>query len=110
MTRISDVFHLRETGRLTVVGVNPDGITDFTRFEQCRDELIPILQKADCHVVRFDLDGIPFLASGIMGLLISLQKIGVEIQLQNVSEHILDVLRVTRLDEMVEIMPNTSRK
>jgi anti-anti-sigma factor len=110
MTRISDVFELRETGRLTVVGINPEGITDFTRFEQCRDELIPILQNADCRVVRFDLDGIPFLASGILGLLISLQKIGVDIQLKNVSEHVLDVLHVTRLNEMVEILPGTLRQ
>jgi anti-anti-sigma factor len=105
MSRISDVFQVRETGRLTVIAINPEGIGDFTRFEQCRDELVPLLQDAHCRVLRFDLAGIPFLASGVLGLLISLQKIGVEIQLKNVSEHILDVLHVTRLDELVEVLP-----
>ncbi len=67
MTRISDVFQVKETGRLTVIRINPEGVNDFSRFEQCRNELVPMLKQADCRVVRFDIDGIPFLASGILG-------------------------------------------
>jgi anti-sigma B factor antagonist len=105
MSRISDVFQVRETGRLTVVRVNPDGVTDYERFEQCRDELIPILTNAKCVVVRFDIEDIPFLASGVIGLLVSIRKIGVEIQIQNASEHVRDVLKVTKLDSLVEVLP-----
>jgi anti-anti-sigma factor len=105
MSRISDVFQIRETGRLTVIGVNPEGVSDFSRFEQCRNELIPMLTKANCKVVRFDLEGIPFLASGVLGLLVSLRKGGVDIQFQNVSEHVMDVLHVTRLDDLIEVLP-----
>jgi anti-anti-sigma factor len=106
MSRISDVFQVSETGRLTVVRVNPEGVTDFERFEQCRDELIPILTKAGCVVVRFDVEGIPFLASGVLGLLVSMRKAGVDIQIQNASEHVRDVLKVTRLDQLVEVLPD----
>jgi anti-anti-sigma factor len=106
MTRITDVFQVRETGRLTVVRVNPDGVTDFERFEQCRDLLVPILTNAGCIVVRFDIEGIPFLASGVLGLLVSIRNAGVEIQFQNASEHVRDVLKVTRLDQLVEVMPD----
>jgi anti-sigma B factor antagonist len=108
MQRISDVFRIQETGPLTVIAVNPDGVSDFSRVEQCRNELIPYLKKAECKVVRFDLEGIPFLASGVLGLLVSLRKIGVDIQFKNVAEHIVDVLRVTRLDEMIEVLPDKS--
>jgi anti-anti-sigma factor len=105
MTRIADVFQVREAGRLTKIRVNPEGVSDFSRFEQCRDELVPILEGAGCRVVRFDVEGIPFLASGVLSLLVSLRKTGVEIQLQNASEHVRDVLRITRLSELVELYP-----
>ena len=108
MTRIADVFQVRKAGRLTVIGVNPDGITDFLRVEQCRHELVSILEKAGCVVVRFDVEGIPFLASGVLGLLVSLRTTGVEVQLQNASEHVREVLRVTKLDKMVELFPPSS--
>jgi anti-anti-sigma factor len=105
MSRISDVFQVHETGRLTVVRVNPEGVADFERFEQCCDLLIPVLKNAACVVVRFDIEGIPFLASGVLGLLVSIRKAGVEIQIQNASEHVRDVLIVTRLDQLVEVLP-----
>lgn len=110
MSRISDVFQVVETGRLTQVRVNPEGVSDFERFEQCRDELVAVLNKAGCIVVRFDVEGIPFLASGILGLLVSIRKAGVDIQIQNASEHVADVLRVTRLDQLVEVLPATPHK
>jgi anti-anti-sigma factor len=105
MSRISDVFQVRETGRLTVVRVNPDSVTDYERFEQCSQELTAILNTAGCIVVRFDLEGIPFLASGVLGLLVSMRNAGVDIQFQNASEHVRDVLKVTRLDQLVEVLP-----
>jgi hypothetical protein len=46
MSRISDVFQVRETGRLTVVRVNPEGVTDYGRFEQCCQQLTQILKTA----------------------------------------------------------------
>src|SRR5579862_7590542 len=105
MSRISDVFLVRETGRLTVVRVNPEGVTDYERFEQCRNELAALLKESGCIVVRFDVEGIPFLASGVLGLLVSMRNAGVDIQIQNASEHVRDVLRVTRLDQLVEVLP-----
>ena len=105
MSRISDVFEVRETGRLTLVRVNPEGVTDYERFEQCRNELVEILKKAGCVVVRLDVEGIPFLASGVLGLLVSMRNSGVDIQIQNASEHVRDVLKVTRLDQLVEVLP-----
>ena len=104
MSRISDVFQVREVARLTVVRINPEGVTDYERFEQCRDELLKLLKEAGCLVVRFDVEGIPFLASGILGLLVSMRN-SVDIQIQNASEHVRDVLKVTRLDQLVEVLP-----
>jgi anti-anti-sigma factor len=105
MSRISDVFQVRETGRLTVARVNPEGVTDYERFEQCRNELAAHLKEVGCVVVRFDVEGIPFLASGVLGLLVSMRNAGVDIQIQNASEHVRDVLKVTRLDQLVEVLP-----
>jgi anti-anti-sigma factor len=106
MQRISDVFRLSETGKLTVVAVNPEGVADYARIEQCRDELVQLLKQAGAEVVRFDLEGIPFLASGVLGLLVSLRRHGFAIQFAHVTEHIQDVMRVTRLDQLVEILPD----
>jgi anti-anti-sigma factor len=103
MTPIADVFQVRKAGRLTVIRVNPDGLTDYLRVEQCRNELVSILEKAGCVVARFDLAGIPFIASGVLGLLASLRKAGVDVQLQDASAHVREVLRVTKLDQMIEL-------
>ncbi len=108
MTRIADVFHVHKTGRLTLIGVNPEGVTDYLRIEQCRKELVSILAQAGCVVVRFDIAGIPFLASGVLGLFVSLRKAGVDVQLQNASDHVREVLRVTKLDQLVELFPPSS--
>jgi anti-anti-sigma factor len=108
MKPTADVFQVHKAGRLTVIGVNPDGLTDYLRVEQCRNELISIIEKAVCVVVRFDLAGVPFIVSGVLGLLVSLRKAGVDAQLQNASAHVREVLRVTKLDEMVELFPPSS--
>jgi anti-anti-sigma factor len=110
MNRISDVFQVRETGRLSVVRVNPEGVTDYERFEQCRNELLTELKQAGCVVVRFDVEGIPFLASGVLGLLVSMRNSGVDIQIQNATEHVRDVLKVTRLDQLVEVLPEPKKR
>ena len=108
MKPIADVFRVQKTGRLTVIGVNPDGLADYLRVEQCRNELVSILEKAGCVVVRIDLAGIPFIASGVLGLLVSLRQAGFDVQLQNASTHVRDVLRVTKLDNMIELFPPSS--
>jgi anti-anti-sigma factor len=108
MTRIADVFQVHKTGRLSVISVNPDGISDYSRVEQCRDELVSILERAGCVVARFDVAGIPFLASGVLGLLISLRKHGMDVQLQNASEQVRDVLSSTKLDAIIELFPPSS--
>jgi anti-anti-sigma factor len=105
MTPIADVFQVRKTGRLTVIRVNPDGLADYLRVEQCRNELVSIIEKSGCVVVRFDLAGIPFIASGVLGLLASLHKAGVDVQLQDASAHVREVFRVTKLDEMIALFP-----
>jgi anti-anti-sigma factor len=105
VSRITDVFQVHKRGRVTVIGVNPDGVTDYCRVEQCRDELLSILKKAHCVVARFDLSGIPFVASGVLGLLVSLRKSNIDVQIQNASEHVRDVIRATRLDKMLELIP-----
>jgi len=108
MSRIADVFAVSDAGRLTRIRVNPEGIYDYARVEQCRDELVAILKKAGCVVVRFDIAGIAFLASGVLGLFVSLRKSGVGVQLENASDHVREVLRATKLDKLIELFPPRS--
>jgi anti-anti-sigma factor len=108
MTRIADVFQVHKTGRLSVITVNPDGVSDYSRVEQCRDELVSILEQGGCVVARFDVAGIPFLASGVLGLLVSLRKHGIDVQLQNASQQVRDVLSSTKLDAIIELFPPSS--
>ena len=104
MPRISDVFQVHETGKLTSISVNPDGVTDYARFEQCCGELMPMLEKVGCRTVRFDVDGIPFMASGVIGLLVSFGKRGTKVQMHNPSPHVRDVLHTTKLDKIIEVI------
>ena len=103
MQPISDVFKVYQTGKLTVIGFAGQGFPEYDRVEQCRNELAKLIKTHDCETLAFDLTGVPFIPSGVLGLLVSLGKLGVDVHLYNPSEHIQDVLKITKLDRKLHV-------
>jgi anti-anti-sigma factor len=62
-----------------------------------------LLELHDCKVLAFDLTGVKYVPSGMLGLLASLRRQGIEVHLYNPSSDVREVLEVTRLDQLFQV-------
>ncbi len=98
-----EVLRVYETGPLTVVGFGPDEIPDYIDLAECRTEIVDLLTLHDCKDLAFDLTGVRYIPSGMLGLLASLRKLGVQVHLYNPSSDVREVLQITHLDRLFKI-------
>ena len=98
-----EILEIYQTGPLTVVGFCGREILDQIDLSQCRSEIVAILEQYHCETLAFDLTGVELVPSGMLGLLASLRKMGIEVQLYNPSADIREVLEITRLNEIMSI-------
>jgi anti-sigma B factor antagonist len=97
------VLQVYEAGPTTVVGFCGEEILDEISLANCRSEIIDLLKKNDCKVLAFDLTGVTFIPSSLLGLLSSVRQMGVEVHLYNPSPDVQEVLSVTHLDRVMPI-------
>lgn len=98
-----EVLRVYETGPLTVVGFGSDELPDHIDLAECREEIVELLKLHDCQELAFDLTGVRYIPSGMLGLLASLRKLGVQVHLYNPSSDVREVLQVTHLDQLFKI-------
>ena len=99
----SDVLRVYETGPLTVVGFGGADDPDQIDLGECREEIMQLLKLHECKTLAFDLTGVRLVPSGLLGLLASLKKLGIEVHLYNPSNDVREVLEITRLDKLFKI-------
>jgi hypothetical protein len=92
-----------QDGQRAIVGFNSKSVPDEVCVAAYRNQLIKYVQDHDCKELAFELAGIKILPSGMLGLLVSLKKRGLEIELLNPAVDIVDVLRITRLLQMFKV-------
>lgn len=98
-----EILRVYETGPLTVVGFGGAEVLDQIDLAECRDEILELLKLHDCKVLAFDLTGVKYVPSGMLGLLASLKRMQIEVHLYNPSADVREVLEVTRLDQLFKI-------
>lgn len=96
-------LEIYQAGELTVIGFGGREILDDLNLSECRDELVTLIREHNCRVLAFDLTRVRLVPSGLLGLLASIRKQGVEVHLYNASADIRDVLEITKLDQVLEI-------
>jgi len=99
----AEVLHIYQVGELTVVGFGGVDVPDEACIADYRAQLTELIQQHNCKTLAFDLSGVTVVPSGMLGVLISLKKTGLEIELYNPSADILDVLAITKLDGMFTV-------
>lgn len=104
MTAVPQILSVYKTGPLTVVGFWGQEVLDQVNIAACRHEILELVQKYQTEILAFDLTGVKLVPSGLLGLLASLRNHGVKIQIYNPSEDVLDVLQVTHLDQVLEVL------
>lgn len=95
-----EVYH---PGELTVIGFGGKEILDDLNLAECRDDLVELVRDNRCKVLAFDLTGVRLIPSGFLGLLASIRRLGVEVQLYNACDDIREVLEITKLDQLLEL-------
>ena len=90
-----------QAGELTVIGFGGREILDDLNVAECRDELVDLIRQNQCKVLAFDLTRVRLVPSGLLGLLASIRKQGVEVHLYNPSSDIREVLEITKLDQVL---------
>jgi anti-sigma B factor antagonist len=92
-----------ETGPLTVIGFGGREILDQINLSDCRGEILQLVEQHQTKTLAVDLTGVLIIPSGMLGLLASLRNQGIEVQLYNPSPDIVEVLEVTRLNELMPV-------
>lgn len=98
------ILSVYKTGPLTVVGFGGQEVLDQVNIAVCRSEIMKLIELNKTEVLAFDLTGVKLIPSGLLGLLASVRNQGVKIQLYNPSEDVREVLSVTHLDTVLEIL------
>jgi anti-sigma B factor antagonist len=92
-----------QAGKLTVIGFGGREVLDNLNVAECRDELVGLIREHHCSVLAFDLTRVRLIPSGLLGLLASSRKQGVEVHLYNPSADIREVLEITKLDQVLQL-------
>jgi anti-anti-sigma factor len=92
-----------QPGTLTVVGFGDQEILDQVIVSECGEEIAEIVKTNQCKTLAFDLTGVKLIPSGMLGMLSTLPRLGVQVMLFNPSEEIREVLEITRLNSLLQV-------
>jgi anti-sigma B factor antagonist len=95
------ILQTHELGELTVVGFGGRAILDDIDPAACRAEAAALVHEQKCKILAFDLSGVPFIPSGLLGMMVSLRRLNIEVHLYNPCPDIREVLDVTHLDKIL---------
>lgn len=93
-------------GGTTVLGFAGQDIPSEFNVAHHRAAISDLLKMHESSVVAFDLTGVNLVPSGMLGLLVSLRNldgINPTVQVFNPSEDVREVLRISRLDTLIEV-------
>jgi anti-sigma B factor antagonist len=96
-------LNVYQAGKLTVVSFVSAELLDQVVVSECREEIAELINENHCEVLAFDLTGVKLVPSGMLGMLASLGRLGVEVFVFNPSEEIREVLEITRLDTVLQV-------
>jgi hypothetical protein len=91
-------------GELTIVTFEDKGFLERQSFiGVAGDHLDKIIEARDTTVLIFDLAGITALPSDMLGVLVGLQRRGIEIRLFNITKEVRVILGTMNLDSLFDI-------
>lgn len=97
------VLQVYDVGPTTVVGFGGRDVLDDMNVAICRDELLALIDKYNCTMLAVDLTGVRLMPSGLLGLLTSIRRRGIDVHLYNPSGDVREVLSITNLDKLMPI-------
>jgi anti-anti-sigma factor len=90
-------------GDVTVIRFGDREILDQINVTACREQIAALVQQNQPKTLAFEMTGVRFIPSGMLGLLASLKDMVGKIQILNPSEDVREVLEVTKLNQVFEV-------
>jgi anti-anti-sigma factor len=103
MPTAHSLLQVYQTGPTTVIGFGGRDVIDDINVATAREQIIPLLEQTQCKVLGVDLTGVKLVPSGLLGLLASIRRRGVEVHIYNPSTDVREVLTVTNLDKLMPV-------
>jgi len=103
MSDRQETLDVYQTGPLTVVGFGGREILDLVDVTKCRDQLIQLIQAHRTQTLAFDLAGVRLIPSGMLGLLASIRRQNVAVEIYNPPNDVLEVLEITGLTKIMPV-------
>ncbi|MEZ6067667.1 MAG: anti-sigma factor antagonist [Planctomycetaceae bacterium] len=100
---MAHVIEVYEVGRTTVVGFGGREPLADINLAHCRNDLVKLVREHQTQILAFDLTGVRMLPSGLLGLLASMRREGIEVHIHNASIDVRDALRTTNLDRIMQV-------
>ena len=95
-----DTIDIYRSGPLTVVGFGERNALDLS-VAAVQTELGEVLRDAAAHTLAMDMTGVRLVASGLLGLLASIQRRGIKVLIFNPSPDLAEVLEITKLNRIL---------
>lgn len=92
-----------QAGELTVIGFGGREILDQLNLAECHHEIVELVRAHACHTLAVDLSGTHIIPSGLLGLLASIHRMGVDLHLFNPSQDARDAIVITNLDRILKM-------
>jgi anti-anti-sigma factor len=96
-----------QAGEVTTIAFGERGARDTSCVVTYHDKIVELVGQMQCQALVFDMQGVWFLPSKVLGALLSLRNFVQRIELHNLSDDVHEVLRVTQLDEVFHIDETT---
>jgi anti-anti-sigma factor len=111
LTDDTAIFKVEETGERTVVAFRDWRSSLEVYYEsggdvfisQARQQIDRLRSEHQCQTLAIDLTSVVFMPSWLVGLLVSLQKSGLHIELLRPSDSIREMLQTTKLNRLFEV-------
>ncbi|MCP4508542.1 MAG: anti-sigma factor antagonist [Fuerstiella sp.] len=99
------ILKVYSVGETTVLGFGGQDVPSEFNAAHYRAAITDLLVVNNCQTVAFDLTGVKFVPSGMLGLWVSLRQmeLGPVVQVFNPCDDVQEVLQVTKLNTMLEV-------
>lgn len=97
------VLQVYKAGQETVIGFGGQDVLDDANVAECRDQIMALIDEHQCNIMHVDLTGVRLVPSGLLGVLATIRRRDIEVQLYNPSDDVREVLNVTNLDKLMPI-------
>ena len=104
-------FVVQRVRDIDVIEFTNDALLDQANIERMGDELVSLVERAGHPKLVISFSNVQSVSSAVLGVLIATHKkvknLKGELRLASISERIIEVFKLTRLDKMLKIYKTT---